>query len=180
MSFKGNLRRDWVCECGAHGSSHSQGLRHERARPGLCHIPTTCGFCGKANTLTPSKIRNGKRGFCGPWCADQFRLKPIPKLIEDFHGSYIPEPNSGCWLWDGPLDTHGYGVVSVRHRHYKATHVALAISDRPVISPKVACHKCDVPACVNPAHLFVGTKKENTRDSMTKGRFRPWGRPVAR
>lgn len=78
-----------------------------------------------------------------------------------------------CWLWTGATSV-GYGMfkhtglnatVSV-HRLAYETLVAL-------IPPGLhVCHRCDVPTCVNPAHLFVGTHRDNMRDSSAKGRAR--------
>jgi hypothetical protein len=84
----------------------------------------------------------------------------------------IPEPNTGCWLWLGWLDADGYGGVKYGGRSRRATHVALEIVDRPLASGQVAMHRCDNPPCVNPAHLVGGSKLENARDCVSKGRKR--------
>jgi hypothetical protein len=85
-----------------------------------------------------------------------------------------PEPNSGCWLWEGACDKHGYGQLrfgqggpgSLRY----ATHIALELAGRPVPPGRFACHTCDNPPCVNPDHLFIGSQKENMADCIAKGR----------
>lgn len=177
--FRFPVNQRWSCECGASGSHYASGKAHLRSKPLRCLVSLSCQFCGKENKLTPSAIRNGKRGFCGDWCGNQFRQKTIPDLALEFEAAVLPEPNSGCWLWAGQIDTHGYGVISVRHRYYKATHLALALDGRPISGGLVACHKCDVPSCVNPKHLFAGTKKQNTLDARAKGRLKPGGRPFA-
>lgn len=95
-------------------------------------------------------------------------------IDERFWRFVSPEPNSGCWLWDGSVDRRGYGQIRVKRRgagslRY-ATHISLALDGRPVPPGMCACHRCDVPGCVNPAHLFVGTQVDNVRDCMAKGR----------
>lgn len=95
---------------------------------------------------------------------------------ERFEMYYIPEPNSGCWIWLGWLSADGYGVfsywdqdrgkiLSVRaHRFsYKLSHGSLP-------KGRCICHRCDTPLCVNPDHLFAGTNRENQIDSVLKGR----------
>lgn len=82
----------------------------------------------------------------------------------------VPEPNTGCWLWLG-YTTAGYAVAprlrkNGRQFNFRLTRLILGLTD-----PKVfACHKCDQPSCVNPAHLFAGTQLDNMRDGATKGR----------
>jgi hypothetical protein len=170
-----NLFADWSCECGAAGTVKGPHALHVANKPKYCLVSFQCEFCGKGKKFSAVAMRGGKRRFCGHKCADESRLKSIPKVIDEFNESYIPEPNSGCWLWSAGLDDYGYGVISVRHRYFKATHLSLAIVGTPVTAGYCACHKCDVPACVNPSHLFLGTKKQNTHDARSKGRLKPRG-----
>lgn len=81
----------------------------------------------------------------------------------------IPEPNSGCLLWCATIDKMGYGVVKVGGRRRKAHRIAWELAKG---APGVlhVLHKCDVPACINPDHLFLGTHADNMRDMVAKGR----------
>ena len=79
------------------------------------------------------------------------------------------DPNGGCWLWERAT-TVGYGHFILRGVDWKA-HRAILTGLTGPIDPKLSvCHKCDVPACVNPDHLWVGSHGENMRDSVKKGR----------
>lgn len=94
-----------------------------------------------------------------------------------FENGYIPEPNSGCWLWLGYVRYDGYGEISARksgatHRSVNRAHVFSYIKHKgPVPKGLIVRHTCDVRCCVNPDHLVVGTKKDNTRDAIVRGRF---------
>lgn len=80
----------------------------------------------------------------------------------------------GCWIWKGNKNSTGYGCIGIEMHSYLAHRVsAYAFKGFNLNSPLFMCHKCDVPACVNPDHLFPGTPKDNTRDMMSKGR-RVW------
>lgn len=83
---------------------------------------------------------------------------------------YITEPNSGCWLWCGCRDRHGYGKVGVNRSPKLAHRVSWQVHRGPI--PKGICvlHKCDTPACINPDHLYLGTQRDNASDRVQRGR----------
>lgn len=85
-----------------------------------------------------------------------------------FHDFYVPEPNSGCWLWTGAIagEKMRYG----RYRNIPAHRYSYELHVGPIERGKIICHKCDNPYCVNPDHLWQGTHKENTEDMVRKGR----------
>lgn len=85
----------------------------------------------------------------------------------------IPEPNSGCWLWLGAMQTSGYGKVKEpkSRRAIGAHRLSYSLHKGPIPDGMDVCHKCDTKLCVNPDHLFVGTRAENIRDCIAKGRI---------
>ena len=77
---------------------------------------------------------------------------------------YIPEPNSGCWLWIGRIHHQsGYGVFKHEGRTQQAHRVSYVLSGREIPAGLVIDHLCRVRSCVNPAHLEPVTLAENTR-----------------
>lgn len=96
-----------------------------------------------------------------------------------FHSMYIPEPNSGCYLWEGPLHNWGYGWFHINGEHHRAHRYAWSLVNGPVPDGLHVLHRCDTPGCVNPDHLFVGTHKKNMEDKAQKGRVRGGKRYVA-
>lgn len=88
-----------------------------------------------------------------------------------FEDNYIPEPNSGCWLWTGPINRiippyGGYGRFNKEAAH----RYSFRKFKGEIPTGKLVLHKCDVRGCVNPDHLFLGTHQENTDDMFSKGR----------
>lgn len=80
---------------------------------------------------------------------------------------------NGCWVWTGSRNSGGYGIVGKGHG-LKGSIVAHRLSFMEFVGeiPKTmnVLHKCDMPPCINPKHLFLGTQKDNVRDMIKKER----------
>lgn len=79
-----------------------------------------------------------------------------------------------CWLWHGTLSANGYGKVTRRgegKRTVSAHRFSYQLAHGSIPKGKFVCHKCDMPACVRPDHLFLGTNRQNVLDAKKKGRL---------
>lgn len=87
--------------------------------------------------------------------------------------------DTGCWLWTGTLNNGGYGYFkSIADRKGLGRGDIAHRFSHELFKGKVpngmsVLHSCDVPNCVNPAHLRIGTSKENMADCIARGRFQP-------
>lgn len=81
------------------------------------------------------------------------------------------EKTDGCWLWKGTTNGYGYGVFLLpKGKPVRAHRMAYEYYVGAIPAGKVIMHLCDNPPCVNPAHLRVGTKNENNKDTASKRR----------
>ena len=82
----------------------------------------------------------------------------------------IPVPWTGCRLWLGAVDKWGYSVVSVGGQSYLGHRVMYLATRGYLDESLVVRHMCDVPLCVEPSHLALGTRADNQRDMARHGR----------
>ena len=99
----------------------------------------------------------------------RYKVRPaIDRFEEKFSKS------EGCWLWTAALDDKGYGAFGYEGKVQKAHRVSVQLYNGVELSSdEHVCHTCDTPACVNPEHLFVGTRSDNMKDMVSKGRQSP-------
>ena len=91
--------------------------------------------------------------------------------VGDRFWSKVRKDGSSCWEWTANKDRKGYGKFGLAGRTVGAHRVAYMLTRGPLLDPKLCvCHHCDNPSCVNPAHLFLGTKSDNAHDMIQKGR----------
>lgn len=104
---------------------------------------------------------------------------PLEVLRRHFHRIKVSKKPNGCWLWPtGMLNGKGYGNINITSRGtYLAHRVSYAVHAGFLPASLLVCHTCDVPRCVNPAHLFLGTPRDNTADRVAKGRGTKTKRP---
>lgn len=82
-----------------------------------------------------------------------------------------PEPNSGCWLWAGYSNQMGYGQVYVKGVRKQSHRLSYEIKHNILLtSEQLICHKCNVPSCCNPDHLYLGTQSDNMSQAYRQKR----------
>lgn len=80
----------------------------------------------------------------------------------------VPMPWSGCWIWMGSTTHDGYGHLPFRGKYMGAHRASYLAFVGPIPAGQDVCHACDVKLCINPAHLFLGSREENMQDWTRK------------
>jgi DNA-directed RNA polymerase subunit RPC12/RpoP len=125
-----------------------------------------CASCGSEFRRYSHKINVPK--YCGRACA--YKEIHHTKEMDRFWNSIERIPESGCWIMHGSVVGDGYVCFTQRSRTYRAHRWSYEHFVGPIADGMVVRHRCDVPCCVNPAHLMLGTQAENIADKMSKGR----------
>lgn len=107
--------------------------------------------------------------------ADSTRHLTLSEVLDRIHARTIPEPNTGCYLWEGhPRLGLGngkmYGLIRYNGPMQMVHRVVWEAAHGPLQPGQQVLHSCDQPACNNLDHLFVGTNDDNHADKARKDR----------
>jgi len=133
-------------------------------------VPNFCSLDGCDN---PRRSRGLCNAHYKKWLKTNPVTKPKPLPPEEVFWSKVDRlgPDE-CWLWTGSKHSRGYGEFHPCPGKQERAHrfsLQLALG-RPLAPGAYACHTCDTPACVNPAHLYEGTPQTNISDAVSRGR----------
>lgn len=95
----------------------------------------------------------------------------VKPAVDRFMDKVFIDPHTGCWLWQGAKERRfGYGKFRHNGVSKNAHRASWELFHGPIPPGLFVCHTCDVPGCVNPDHLFLGTSDDNNKDRASKNR----------
>ena len=93
----------------------------------------------------------------------------MSSVLGRFESKISYEPMSGCWLWIGSTKEWGHGQFNFKGKIVRAHRLSWMLYRKAPIKGKQLNHICNVPCCVNPAHLYIGSQYENMQDKKRRG-----------
>lgn len=138
----------------------------KKPRAKTCRIPG-CGRPHKAKGLCNGHYQ---RLLTGRLLQPRLKARMVGSTADRLNAYVDEDPVTGCHLWMGWRELHGYGRMWVDGRTKTAHRVAWELANGPIPEGKIVMHTCDNRRCCNPEHLKLGTHGDNLRDRLDKRR----------
>lgn len=130
----------------------------------------TCQQCQK-----PYSTKFGKQKYCSTDCGHAANRFDYWKALEVMWSKIDRNGPGGCWIWTRSTNNMGYGAMWIDRKPMVAIHRFMyQLAHGNIAADIFVLHKCDVPRCCNPAHLYLGTAADNGRD-MAQRKRSMWG-----
>lgn len=135
----------------------------------------TCRKCNTEKSLSEFHKDKLRPDGLFPYCKT-CRIKPKKKRnirpISEVLSNYTVS-KSGCWNWNGVINTDGYGMACYQGEQVRAHRLSLLNHLGLEGSELLALHHCDNRRCINPDHLYLGTNQDNSNDMVNRDRANP-------
>ena len=144
-------------------------------RTGTYKLGTYTEYYPRRISLELSGVSLDTKTAVHTWCNNELCVNP-DHIVHDTESRFWAKVKKldgidSCWVWIARQDDDMYGRFCYNGKTIKATHYSWKLyTGRLVPKSLIICHKCDHPYCVNPNHLFIGTRKDNSEDMVSKGR----------
>jgi hypothetical protein len=149
--------------------------------PEVRHLTLICQWppCSKPFEVHVVRFRDTLRKFCSRRCSLRYGmpLRDTGTLADHFWAKVVKGSPNACWLWQASKGSTGYGTLYVlEQRRLVGAHVVSYFLHYDAWPPEDMCvlHNCpggDQPSCVNPTHLWLGTRMQNSQDMVSKDRY---------
>lgn len=176
---------DWCAAMiGPNGGSPALGVRYEKGSRAVS-VRGLSYRIAYGDPPTPIRVVCGNPRCVNPThlMASGLRLsKRKARVTKDFWSRLDRSGPRGCWEWTGSKtvgdrrNPNGYGKIHTPAGQTTTHRYAWSLVHGPAPRGMIVCHHCDNPPCCNPAHLFLGTAKDNHDDMVRKGRGKSRGR----